>query len=100
MKCYLDIVGDDFISFSADLTEEQIKGIRILLDNPIQISGKFIPIINFTDEASIKEAEEERRKEIEKQNKEYEAKLKKAMGLDFKEKSAMQLAFEKAKKGE
>ena len=100
MKCHLDIIGDDFISFSADLTEEQIEGIKILLDSPKEISGKYIPHIIFNDEASIKEAEEERRKEIEKQNKLYEAKLKKAMGLDFKGKTAMQIAFEKAKKGE
>lgn len=96
MKCHLDIVGDDFISFSADLTEEQIEGIKILLDNPTKISGKYIPHIIFNDEASIKEAEEERRKEIEKQNKIYETKLKKAMGLDLEGKTAMQIAFEKA----
>ena len=98
MKCHLDIIGDDFISFSADLTEEQIEGIKILLDSPKEISGKYIPYIIFNDEASLKEAEEERRKEIEKQNKLYEAKLKKAMGLDVKGKTAMQIAFEKAKK--
>lgn len=100
MKCHLDIIGDDFISFSADLTEEQIEGIKILLDSPKEISGKYIPYIIFNDEASIEEAEEERRKEIEKQNKAYETKLKKAMGLDFKGKTAMQIAFENAKKGE
>lgn len=99
MKCHLDIIGDDFISFSADLTEEQIEGIKILLDSPKEISGKYIPYIIFNDEASLKEAEEERRKEIEKKNKAYEAKLKKAMGLDLKGKTAMQIAFEKAKKG-
>lgn len=99
MKCHLDIIGDDFISFSADLTEEQIEGIKILLDSPKEVSGKYIPYIIFNDEASLKEAEEERRKEIEKKNKAYEAKLKKAMGLDLKGKTAMQIAFEKAKKG-
>ena len=99
MKCHLDIIGDDFISFSADLTEEQIEGIKILLNSPKEVSGKYIPYIIFNDEASIKEAEEERRKEIEKQNKLYEAKLKKALGLDLKGKTAMQIAFEKAKKG-
>ena len=99
MKCHLDIIGDDFISFSADLTEEQIEGIKILLNSPKEVSGKYIPYIIFNDEASIEEAEEERRKEIEKQNKAYEAKLKKAMGLDVEGKTAMQIAFEKAKKG-
>ena len=100
MKCHLDIIGDDFISFSADLTEEQIEGIKILLDSPKEISGKYIPYIIFNDEASIEEAEKERRKEIEKKNKAYEAKLNKAMGLNFKGKTAMQIAFENAKKGE
>ena len=99
MKCHLDIIGDDFISFSADLTEEQIEGIKILLNSPKEVSGKYIPYIIFNDEASLKEAEEERRKEIEKQNKLYADRLKKAMGLDVKGKTAMQIAFEKAKKG-
>lgn len=88
MRCFLDISGDDTICFTADLSDEQIEGVRKLLQSVDGVTGPYTPAVSFSTE----------REEKERAAKSESSRLSQALGLDQKAKTAMQLAFEKAQK--